>query len=107
MLKIDLPPDTSWKWETEYSEEGHNRPCYYCGELCDNLSGDPGKWSVGYPEKEEPGKVKYHHMECLLKRLNLLEEAKDLIFGIKSEGDNAFWGEIVGWLDDYKKLGKQ
>jgi hypothetical protein len=89
MFKVDLPPDSSWKWETEnYENDGHNQPCYYCGELCNNFAGDPGQWSVRFPEKDDPGKMKSHHMGCLLKKLDVckkykqtLEDIADILFG--------------------------
>lgn len=49
--------------------EGHNKPCYYCGENCDALAGNPGKWPVMLCHKDEPGVMKYHHVECVTKRL--------------------------------------
>jgi hypothetical protein len=103
MFHVDLPPDSSWKWINEYSEDGHNRPCYYCGKLCNNFAGDPGEWSVGFPEKDELGKIKYHHMGCLLKRLKLLEEAYDIIHILLDDNFPKPISEIVNrWLKDYE-----
>ena len=52
---------------------GHDLPCYYCGERCDGLAGNPAKWPLGFPHKEEPGVVKYHHMGCVMDRLDAFE----------------------------------
>lgn len=106
MFHVDLPPDSSWKWETS-EMSGHNEPCYYCGEPCNSVAGNPGEWPVGFPEKEEPGKVKYHHMGCLLKRLDMLEKARDIIEESVLNNFDNICGPAVKWLKDYDKLGKQ
>ena len=52
-----------------FIQEGHGSPCYYCGEKCNNLTGDPGKWPVGLCHSDEPGVVKWHHSGCVSDRL--------------------------------------
>jgi hypothetical protein len=48
---------------------GHDEPCYYCGELCNSLIGNPGKWPIALCHSDDPGKVKWHHASCISKRL--------------------------------------
>jgi hypothetical protein len=57
----------------EARARGHEQPCYYCGETCNALAGNPAKWPLGFPHKEEPGAVKYHHVGCVMDRLDCLE----------------------------------
>lgn len=52
--------------------EGHGEQWYFCTELCDSLAGDPGEWPIGFPHKENPGVVRYHHSRCVTVRLDLL-----------------------------------
>jgi hypothetical protein len=51
------------------STEGHDEPCYYCGEPCDALAGNPSLWPLGFPHKDDPGVVKWQHVGCVLARL--------------------------------------
>jgi hypothetical protein len=48
--------------------EGHDKPCYYCGELCNSLAGNPGLWPVAGCHPDEPGVTKYHHSSCTFER---------------------------------------
>lgn len=48
---------------------GHDEPCYYCGEPCDALAGNPTRWPLGFPHQDDPGVVKYQHVGCVLERL--------------------------------------
>lgn len=43
--------------------------CYYCGKETNDLSGNPGDWSIPLTHRDEPGKVKYHHISCVSERL--------------------------------------
>lgn len=58
-------------------EEGHNEPCYYCGEPCDKLAGDPGKWPIPLCHSDEPGIVKWHHGGCVSERLSHKEHTHE------------------------------
>jgi hypothetical protein len=107
MFSVDLPPDSSWKWETETYGDGHGKPCYYCGKLCNSVAGSPGQWPMGFPEKDEPGKVKYHHMGCLLKRLNMLEEARNIIETYVGFNFTKISGPAISWLKEYDKINKK
>ena len=49
--------------------EGHNEPCYYCGEQCSSLSALPSRWPIPLCHADEPGKVKWHHIGCVSERL--------------------------------------
>ncbi len=54
--------------------EGHNEPCYYCGEPCNSLHGNPSLWPLIFAHKEEPGIAKAHHTKCVTERLDKLDE---------------------------------
>lgn len=49
--------------------EGHGKQCYYCGDPCNDLIGNPSKWSVALCHRDEPGVVKWHHTGCITSRL--------------------------------------
>jgi hypothetical protein len=49
--------------------EGHGKPCYYCGEPCNSLAGNPNLWPLAFCHRDEPGKVKWHHTGCVTERL--------------------------------------
>lgn len=62
--------------EREEAKEGHGKPCYYCGDPCNDLSGNPSEWAIPLCHPDEPGIVKWHHIGCVgnrLARLDLLE----------------------------------
>lgn len=56
---------------------GHDEPCYYCNEKCNNLAGNPSEWAVSLSHRDEPGKAKWHHVGCVTKRL--VENNPDLV----------------------------
>lgn len=58
------------------STEGHNEPCYYCNQLCNDAAGNPGLWSLGFTHEDEPGVVKWHHTGCVQLRLRGMEAIK-------------------------------
>lgn len=58
--------------------EGHGKPCYYCGEPCNDLAGNPGLWSLGFCHADDPGRVKWHHTECVTSRLIENRAASDV-----------------------------
>ncbi len=49
--------------------QGHNEPCYYCGEPCSSVAGNPGKWPIPLSHRDDPGRVKWHHIGCVSERL--------------------------------------
>jgi hypothetical protein len=49
--------------------EGHEKPCHYCGLLTNNLAGNPGLWAIPMCHRDEPGKMKWHHIQCVSRRL--------------------------------------
>ncbi len=49
--------------------QGHGEPCYYCGEPCSSVAGNPGKWPLVLFHRDEPGKPKWHHAGCVAARL--------------------------------------
>ncbi len=51
------------------SLQGQGEPCYYCGEQCDHLAGNPSKWPIVLCHRDEPGKPKWHHTGCVTARL--------------------------------------
>lgn len=50
-------------------QEGHREPCYYCGEPCNSLLGNPGLWPLAFCHADDPGVVKFHHTHCVTRRL--------------------------------------
>lgn len=53
--------------------EGHGKPCYYCGELCSAIAGNPAKWPIPLCHADEPGVVKWHHEACMMRRLEFYD----------------------------------
>jgi hypothetical protein len=49
--------------------QGHGQPCYYCGEACNALHGNPGLWPLPFCHRDDPGVTKWHHTSCVTKRL--------------------------------------
>lgn len=49
--------------------EGHGEACFYCGEPCSNLAGDPGQWPLIFAQADETGIARAHHVECVVSRL--------------------------------------
>lgn len=45
---------------------GHDEPCHMCGESCDGLAGNPGKWPIMLPVEGMP---RWHHTGCVAARL--------------------------------------
>ena len=69
-------------WNRIHAErEGHKKPCYYCKEICNSLAGNPSKWPIPLCHPDDPGKVKWHHIGCVMERLTdyerLLRECDD------------------------------
>jgi len=50
--------------------DGHGIPCLLCGEDCNALVGNPGRWPIGFCYRSEPGVVKYHCTTCVEKRMS-------------------------------------
>lgn len=68
---IQLLKSALTEFEERLREEdnGHGKPCYYCGLQCSSLSGNPGMWPIVLSHSDEPGVPKYHHMACVNQRL--------------------------------------
>ena len=49
--------------------EGHDKPCFDCGQRTNDLSGDPGRWGIPLCHSEHPGVVQWHHAGCVSNRL--------------------------------------
>lgn len=76
---------------------GHGKPCYYCGELTSSIAGNSARWPVPLCHKEEPGKVAWHHIGCVMKKLREGEAAEAKLAAIQStEGC-----DVEGALDAY------
>lgn len=71
------------------SMQGNDQPCYYCGEPCNSLAGNPGVWPIHLTHKDDPGKVKWHHIGCVQK--NLVENQVD---DIKEKMISDRWKEV-------------
>lgn len=48
---------------------GHELPCYYCGNPCSCIAANPSNWPIPLCHSDEPGKVKVHHIGCVMERL--------------------------------------
>lgn len=67
-------------------EEGN---CYYCNKPVNNLAANPNQWGIPLCHKDEPGKVKPHHIGCVSERLATLkdyERIKGELKRIRSKG---------------------
>lgn len=64
-------PATAARHSAEYA------PCFYCGELCNDLAGDPGLWSLYFPDPDQYGSGygRHHHTKCVMRRLDDLSSA--------------------------------
>lgn len=51
---------------------GHDEPCYFCGERCNALSGNPSEWPIPLCHEDEPGVAKAHHVGCVSGKLQQL-----------------------------------
>lgn len=49
--------------------QGHDEPCFYCGENCNSFAGNPSLWPIPLCHRDEPGIVKWHHIGCVTERL--------------------------------------
>lgn len=49
--------------------EGHDKECYYCHKKTNAFAGNPSEWPIPLCHKDEPGKVKWHHIGCVSERL--------------------------------------
>lgn len=62
--------------------------CVLCGEMTSELSGDPGKWPVMLPTKNEPGVMKVHHMGCVLAAMDENETLRRELHKARTGGWN-------------------
>jgi hypothetical protein len=53
---------------------GHEKPCLYCGEPCDALAGNPGRWPVGFCHFGSHGVISWHHQSCLAAQVERLSQ---------------------------------
>lgn len=58
-----------WKAFGADSPQGHGDPCYYCGKPCNGFAGNPGEWPIPLCHADDPGRVKWHHIDCVSSRL--------------------------------------
>lgn len=49
--------------------QGHDEPCFYCGEPCEAFAGDPGRWPLGFCQPDGTGITRWHHTRCVTARL--------------------------------------
>lgn len=82
--------------------EGHNQPCYYCGEPCNALAGNPGKWPLAFPHRDEPGVVKWQHVGCVVARLT--ESDGYHTFNELYEHRHALFSVICNAFDGWKSF---
>lgn len=43
--------------------------CYYCGKKTNSLAMSPSEWPVFLCHADDPGKIKPHHVGCVIQRL--------------------------------------
>jgi hypothetical protein len=84
---------------------GHAAPCYYCGEKCDVLAGNPGKWPIPLCHADDPGVVKWHHEGCVNARLRRGEKLEAVFTTASALADVAGAGQaeiraLVAALDE-------
>ena len=72
------------------SLQGHEQPCYYCGEPCDSLAANPSKWPIGLCHSDEAGKVKWHHEGCIAYRVRIADEI------LKGDPE-----QMIEWIEPY------
>jgi TolA-binding protein len=65
--------------------EGHDKPCYYCGERCSRLSAFSSKWPVALCHEDEPGVVKWHHDGCVSERLARIASLETALSAMEGE----------------------
>jgi hypothetical protein len=58
---------------------GHGEPCYYCTKPINDLAANPGLWGIFLCHEDEPGVIKWHHVECVSNRLADLQKLKHAI----------------------------
>ena len=73
-LEVLIAPDGRLEAEVEIEKlkkrsEGHDKPCFDCGRRTNDLSGDPGQWSIPLCHSGHPGVVQWHHAGCVSNRL--------------------------------------
>jgi len=81
-------------------DEGHDEPCYYCGEYCNSLAGNPSLWPVALCHTDEPGVVKWHHTGCVSERLEDFKKMAEYYTDISS-GDCLYLAEAEDLLNKY------
>jgi hypothetical protein len=62
--------------ELKEANEGHGKPCHYCGKPCSSVSGSPSLWPVALCRPDNPGVVRWHHTGCVSERLMALDAAQ-------------------------------
>ncbi len=82
-LKVELTKTQQWNIELaaerdEMEKRGDidDGPCYYCGEKTNSLAGSPAEWAIPLVHADEPGRVKPHHIGCVLERLGQLDDIR-------------------------------
>lgn len=56
---------------------GHEAPCYYCEKPCNALAGNPSQWPIPLTHSDDPGQVKWHHIGCVMARVDQVESLKE------------------------------
>ncbi len=74
---------------------GHREPCYYCGKPCNNFHGSPSKWAIPLCHRDDPGRVKFHHIGCVSALLDQLGDP-----GPQPAVSDADRAEALEWIRD-------
>jgi hypothetical protein len=75
--------------------KGHGEFCYYCHKRCNSLAGNPGEWPIPLCHADDPGRVKWHHIECVSMRLRGYARLDSLYHKMKHD---TFGDELLGTL---------
>ena len=67
-----------WKWIPQDDDDGRGKICHTCGKETNDLSGNPGLWSLGLPYYGGNGKRRAYHLDCVVKAINKFEENKNV-----------------------------
>lgn len=76
--------------------EGHKKLCYYCGAFTNSFAGFPSEWPIPLCHRDDPGRVKWHHIGCVSEKLDRLsrlqasaENLRDLLEEVRDQRDDS------------------
>lgn len=108
--------------EIEKLKEWRNEPkpgeeCWYCGSAIQDYAANPSLWPLYFPHKEEPGKVKAHHVRCVMKELNALadlraqleatQQRNKTLEAVLQDVGNVLGGPTTGYASESRQLAEK